>query len=130
MGIVWPDFRFPPINLYVMPPTKLMYDILMEKYMSDGISDMFDDEYRKAEAESIIKDYIKAIHEREDHIKSKKSSKEYRTKLISDHWSYIKKVLEVGGRLEAEIDEIGFHYKTAMEHGWKHAEEYHGIDPN
>lgn len=46
--------------------------------------------------------------------------------LVSDHWNYIEKVLlHSGNKSQDEIKEIEFHYKTAMEHGWRHAKEYY-----
>ena len=49
-------------------------------------------------------------------------------KLINDHWNYIEGVLVksdiTGCRSPNSIKEIEFHYKTAFEHGWKHAMEY------
>ena len=46
------------------------------------------------------------------------------TKLATDHWSYLKKLLEEHDVSEAEVNLIGFHYKTAFEHGFKHGVEY------
>jgi hypothetical protein len=39
------------------------------------------------------------------------------------HWVYIKSVLETHGEGPGIISTIGFHYKTAFIHGWKHAKE-------
>ena len=56
--------------------------------------------------------------------------------LINNHWGYIEGVLRAANQahsfddeyeLEHKVAEIGFHYKTAMEHGWKHACEYYGV---
>lgn len=47
--------------------------------------------------------------------------------LAEAHWGYIQGVLEhaykeaSGG--EEYVKEIGYHYKTAFVHGWKHAKE-------
>ena len=47
-------------------------------------------------------------------------------KLIDDHWKYIKGVLEnTKSKTDYEITEIEYHYKTAMEHGWRHAKEFY-----
>lgn len=47
-------------------------------------------------------------------------------KLVEDHWKYIKGVLEnTKNKTDDEINEIEYHYKTAMEHGWRHAKEYY-----
>jgi len=48
--------------------------------------------------------------------KKKINSKE----LTEAHWKYIKEVLTNHGIFEAEIERIGFHYQTAMIHGYKH----------
>lgn len=57
-----------------------------------------------------------------------KAQKEYVKKLINDHWNYIEQVLIksdlTGCRHPNSLKEIEFHYKTAFEHGWKHAMEY------
>ena len=41
-------------------------------------------------------------------------------KLAQDHWNYIKSLLEAHAVDEYEIDVIGFHYRTAFIHGYKH----------
>ena len=41
-------------------------------------------------------------------------------KLADDHWNYVKAVLEAHGEEESVIEKIGFHYRTALEHGYKH----------
>lgn len=43
--------------------------------------------------------------------------------LAASHWSYIEGMLRVHGESESYIAIIGFHYKTAFIHGYKHAEE-------
>lgn len=41
-------------------------------------------------------------------------------KVAEQHWEYIKTLLRIHG-LEGDVLEIiGFHYKTAFIHGWKH----------
>ena len=49
-------------------------------------------------------------------------------KLAEDHWSYIKALLhhsltERMYTAEEVVEMIGFHYITAMEHGYKHGKE-------
>lgn len=39
------------------------------------------------------------------------------------HWSYLEEVLQQHEVSEKEIDIIGFHYRTAFIHGWKHGVE-------
>jgi len=47
----------------------------------------------------------------------------------AEHWEYVKSVIEMHEQAYRQIDVldvvelIGFHYKTAMEHGWKHGLE-------
>jgi hypothetical protein len=41
-------------------------------------------------------------------------------KRTDDHWSYVRGVLETADVPENIINKIGFHYKTAMIHGYKH----------
>lgn len=49
--------------------------------------------------------------------------------LIDQHWKYISGVLETSVQDTAVYTKtnliaiVGFHYKTAMLHGWKHAKE-------
>jgi hypothetical protein len=45
-------------------------------------------------------------------------------KLADDHWAYIKDLLVIHGMTDIEIKTIGFHYKTAFVHGWKHGVEF------
>ena len=40
--------------------------------------------------------------------------------LGEQHWDYIERLLKVHGEDESVIDKIGFHYKQAMKHGFKH----------
>lgn len=50
-------------------------------------------------------------------------------KMVEAHWEYVKSVLEMElsedlqTDKEGYIDRIGFHYKTAMIHGYKHGQE-------
>ncbi len=44
-------------------------------------------------------------------------------KLARAHWKYIKKLLQEHGEPEKSIKKIGFHYKTAFKHGFKHGRE-------
>lgn len=44
-------------------------------------------------------------------------------KLINDHWSYVEKLLVNHDIGTGEIKLVEFHYKTAFEHGYKHAKE-------
>ena len=44
--------------------------------------------------------------------------------LAKEHWEYLAKLLRVHGVGEEEIHKIGFHYKTAFIHGWKHCFEF------
>lgn len=39
------------------------------------------------------------------------------------HWEFIKGVLETACENPEVIDKIGFHYRTAMIHGYKHARQ-------
>ena len=43
--------------------------------------------------------------------------------LADAHWDYIEQVLETAGYVAEQLDEIGFHYRTAMVHGYKHGVE-------
>jgi hypothetical protein len=58
----------------------------------------------------------------------KPTEKETMNKLILDHWAYIEGVLVKTGKPIENIQEIGYHYKTAFAHGWKHHQEY--LDAN
>jgi hypothetical protein len=57
--------------------------------------------------------------------KVKQAEKDYLDKLVNDHWSYIKGVLEVAGAIQEDIEMCEYHYKTAAKHFWSHAREYH-----
>ena len=39
------------------------------------------------------------------------------------HWAYVKQVLELHGEQQETIEKIGFHYVTAMIHGFGHGYE-------
>ena len=43
--------------------------------------------------------------------------------LAEDHWNYIKKLLEAHGENSRTVSLIGFHYKSAMIHGFGHCKE-------
>lgn len=43
--------------------------------------------------------------------------------LAEAHWGYIKSLLEQHGEIPKNVEIIGFHYKTAMIHGWGHGYE-------
>lgn len=45
-------------------------------------------------------------------------------KLASDHWSYIEALMITYKFPQEVIEPAGFHYKTAMIHGFKHGYEY------
>ena len=44
-------------------------------------------------------------------------------KLVEAHWKYIEGMLKVHGEMEDMIKVIGYHYKTAFIHGYKHGVE-------
>jgi hypothetical protein len=46
--------------------------------------------------------------------------------LAEEHWSYLRGVLEMDELLPKEIARIGYHYKTAFIHGFKHCLEEKG----
>jgi len=43
--------------------------------------------------------------------------------LAEEHWAYVRDTLRVHGEDDAVIEKIGWHYTTAMVHGYKHAIE-------
>lgn len=43
--------------------------------------------------------------------------------LADQHWQYIRALLIQHGEDLCTVEKIGFHYKSAMKHGWKHAVE-------
>jgi hypothetical protein len=45
--------------------------------------------------------------------------------LAEEHWTYVKKILELHGTDKKSIELIGFHYNAAFIHGYKHAKEYY-----
>ena len=44
-------------------------------------------------------------------------------KLAADHWKYLEGLLESHNVDEKAVEAIGFHYRTAMVHGFKHGVE-------
>lgn len=63
-----------------------------------------------------------------EHYMQGQTEEHFLNKLVEDHWQYVKEVLEAcNSKTSYEINEIGFHYKSAMIHGWKHAKEYHNV---
>lgn len=44
-------------------------------------------------------------------------------KMTDAHWDYIREVLYTHDVGNDTINKIGFHYKSAMKHGYKHAKE-------
>ena len=62
-----------------------------------------------------------------------KSNEELK-KMCDEHWSYIRKLVVMHDEhLDPKIvDKIGYHYTTAMYHGYKHAVEDMGkqVDKN
>lgn len=49
---------------------------------------------------------------------------EHAVTLADDHWSYINRLLEAHGASEKTRQVVGFHYKSAFVHGFKHGCEY------
>ncbi len=55
-------------------------------------------------------------------------------KLIDDHWKYVEMALmthlvdPTHLVIPKEIQVAEFHYRTAFQHGWKHALEHYGIE--
>jgi len=103
-----------------------------EKTMGKTLQDIADDYDYKTDCRFPSKSRIDLIGQNGntgEHYEEVRKEEENRflSKLAEDHWNYIKGVLqETNSKTEYEIDEIGFHYKTAMKHGWKHAMEYKG----
>ena len=52
------------------------------------------------------------------------------TKLVDDHWTYVKGILNASGHEDYEINLVGYHYITAFKHGIKHALETKGTIVN
>lgn len=48
---------------------------------------------------------------------------EQATKLADDHWKYIEDLLLTHNPDINNLNEIGFHYRTAFAHGYKHGRE-------
>lgn len=48
-------------------------------------------------------------------------------KLIDDHCKYVEDMLRVHGTEEEAIAIVGFHYRSAFRHGYKHCLERHNI---
>ena len=44
-------------------------------------------------------------------------------KLAADHWAYLEGLMQTHNVDETAVGAIGFHYKTAFVHGYKHGEE-------
>jgi len=61
------------------------------------------------------------MSEQKDYSNENKQEEEYLNKLIEDHWHYIAGILQY---TTSDVKEIGYHYKTAFRHGWKHHKEY------
>jgi len=55
---------------------------------------------------------------------NKPTEEEFLNKLVDDHWKYIEGIFMAQDRDDDLVHEIGYHYKTAMKHGWRHAKEY------
>jgi len=53
-----------------------------------------------------------------------KEQEEKAKQLAREHWEYLCKVLKTHNAPTDAIDTIGFHYKTAFIHGFKHGIEY------
>ena len=49
-------------------------------------------------------------------------------KIIDEHWEYVEKTLDVHSLDAQQIEIAEHHYRTAFEHGWKHAKEDNNID--
>ena len=50
--------------------------------------------------------------------------KEAGKKLAEEHWGYVEKLLSEHHQEDGLVEMIGFHYMSAMEHGFKHGVEY------
>lgn len=46
--------------------------------------------------------------------------------LIAEHWSYVEGMLVAHNVSPSDLRVAGFHYRSAMLHGWKHAKEDSG----
>lgn len=49
-------------------------------------------------------------------------------KLANEHWEYIELLLATNGTIEDQIRIIGFHYKSAFIHGYKHGQVDKGVE--
>ena len=45
------------------------------------------------------------------------------TKLAEDHWKYIEALLKAHQLNPTDISVVGFHYRSAFIHGYKHGQE-------
>jgi len=54
-----------------------------------------------------------------------KEQEEKAKQLAREHWEYLCKVLKTHSVSNNIIDIVGFHYKTAFIHGFKHGIEYY-----
>ena len=59
-----------------------------------------------------------------DRVKLRKPKQTYPEKLAADHWGYVDSLFAVHGVNEKAREVIGFHYKSAMVHGFKHGVEF------
>lgn len=132
MAIEWAEFKFPPLNLLNMcPHYSRWWDftgvVMEEKQVRKEYTRKTDNLYPPISNPKPRIDIIGSNGNDGLHYEELEKEKEYAflEKLVEDHWDYIKGVLEqTKSKTDYEIYEIGFHYKTAMRHGWKHAMEY------
>lgn len=59
-----------------------------------------------------------------DEIKPAETMASVAKRLANEHWSYIESLLNVHGIDKGIIGIVGWHYRKAMEHGFKHGIEY------
>ena len=59
-----------------------------------------------------------------DRVELRKPKQTYPEKLAADHWGYVDALFAVHGVNEKAREVIGFHYKSAMVHGFKHGVEF------
>ena len=52
-----------------------------------------------------------------------KSKCDISQQLADEHWEYVENLLAVHGETEEVTSKIGWHYRTAFVHGFKHAME-------
>ena len=57
-------------------------------------------------------------------VKLREPKQTYPEKLAADHWGYVDSLFAVHGVNEKAREVIGFHYKSAMVHGFKHGVEF------